>query len=62
MAYDLLRQLVETPGVPGREERVRELVAEKFSAFGGQISTDAMGSLIAHLLEGFGFVKQWRWK
>jgi len=49
MEYDFLRQLVETPAVPGREERVRELVAKKVSAFCGQISTDAMGSLIAHM-------------
>ncbi len=47
--YALLRQLVETPGVPGREEQVRELVSEKVSALTPDITTDAMGSLIAHI-------------
>lgn len=47
--YALLRRLVETPGVSGREERVRELVDEQFSALASDVTTDAMGSLIAHI-------------
>jgi endoglucanase len=41
--------LVETPGVSGREERVREVVAENFSTLTPDIATDTMGSLIAHI-------------
>ena len=47
--YALLRQLVETPGVSGREEQVRDLVTARLAAFASNISTDAMGSLIAHI-------------
>lgn len=47
--YSLLRQLVEISGVSGREEKVRELVSQKLSPFASDISTDAMGSLIAHI-------------
>ena len=47
--YALLRQLVETPGVSGREEQVRDLVSARLAAFASNISTDAMGSLIAHI-------------
>ena len=47
--YSLLRQLVEIAGVSGREEKVRELVSQKLSLFASDISTDAMGSLIAHI-------------
>jgi putative aminopeptidase FrvX len=49
MDYALLRQLVATPGVSGREEQVRALVSEKLSPLTPNITTDAMGSLIAHI-------------
>jgi tetrahedral aminopeptidase len=49
MDYSWLRQLVEAPGISGREEQVRALVAEQFGHLTSDIITDAMGSLIAHI-------------
>lgn len=44
----VLRQLVETPGVPGREDRVRTVIIEALKTFTDydEIRTDALGSLI----------------
>lgn len=42
----LLRDLCETPGIPGREERVRALIEEEVGDLFDEISTDPMGSLI----------------
>lgn len=49
MDFEWLRQLVETPGVSGREERVRALVAEQFGQLDAESTTDAMGNLIGRL-------------
>ncbi len=46
MDLDLLRQLCETPGVPGREERVRALISDRIDGLFDEVRTDAMGSLI----------------
>jgi len=46
MNTDLLRRLCETPGVPGREERVRELIEGEIEDLFDDVRTDAMGSLI----------------
>lgn len=43
---DLLRRLCETPGVPGREHRVRELIEREIEGLFDEVSTDTMGSLI----------------
>jgi len=43
---ELLQRLSETPGVPGREERVRDLIAAEVEGLFDEIETDAMGSLI----------------
>lgn len=47
---DLFKRLCETPGVPGREERVRALIEKEVLAKGKDLfdehSVDAMGSLI----------------
>ena len=43
---DLLKRLCETPGVPGREERVRALIEEEIKGLFDTVETDAMGSLI----------------
>jgi endoglucanase len=48
MNFDLLKRLCETPGVPGREERVRELVAAELAPLVDDITVDVMGNLIAH--------------
>lgn len=46
MNIDLLRRLCETPGVPGREERVRELIKKEAKGLFDEMSTDRMGNLI----------------
>ncbi|HES58767.1 MAG TPA: M42 family peptidase [Firmicutes bacterium] len=45
-----LKQLTETPGVPGREERVRELIKNHTKGWWDKLEEDAIGNLI-------GFVK-----
>ena len=43
---DLLIRLCETPGVPGREERVRALIESEIEGLFDTVETDPMGSLI----------------
>lgn len=43
---DLLKRLCETPGVPGREERVRALIEKEAGGLFDEMRTDPMGSLI----------------
>ncbi len=43
---ELLRRLCETPGVPGREERVRDVIMEEVSDLFDDAYLDAMGNLI----------------
>jgi endoglucanase len=42
----LLEQLVLTPGVPGREHRVRKLIQTRIKGLFDEVRTDALGSLI----------------
>ena len=44
---DLLKRLCETPGVPGREHRVRDLILREIEGLADEIETDPMGSVIA---------------
>ena len=44
--FDLLKRLCETPGVPGREDRVRALIADEIHGLFDAVEVDAMGSLI----------------
>jgi len=44
----LLKKLTETPGVPGREERIRELILEETAGLFEETRIDAMGNLICH--------------
>jgi len=46
MDIDLFRRLCETPGIPGREERVRALIAKETKGLFDSCTTDAMGSYI----------------
>ena len=46
MNIDLLRRLCETPGVPGHEDRVRDLIAGEVAGMFDEVRTDAMGSLL----------------
>jgi endoglucanase len=43
----LLKQLTETPGVSGREERVRALVVEQLKPLVDELRVDALGNVIA---------------
>lgn len=47
MDVDLLRRLSEAPGVPGREERVRELIRRELEGVVDELREDALGNLIA---------------
>ena len=46
MNLNLLKNLCETPGVPGREERVRDLIEKSIPGLFDKVETDARGSLI----------------
>jgi endoglucanase len=50
---ELLKQLTETPGPPGREAQVSELIASLWRPFTNEVRIDGMGNLIA-LKEGTG--------
>ncbi len=45
MNIDLLRRLCETPGVPGHEDRVRDLIRAEVKGVFDEVTEDAMGSL-----------------
>jgi endoglucanase len=47
MNLPLLKSLSEAPGVPGREERVRDIIQRECTGLFDEIRTDAMGSLLA---------------
>ena len=47
MNLALLKSLSEAPGVPGREERVRDILAAEVKGLFDDVSTDPLGSLIA---------------
>ena len=42
----LLKRLIETPGVPGREEQQREIAREELGDLTDEVRTDVMGSVI----------------
>ncbi|MFG0331631.1 MAG: M42 family metallopeptidase [Phycisphaerales bacterium] len=46
MNIDLLKRLCETPGIPGREERVRTLIESEVEELFDEVQTDPLGSLI----------------
>ncbi|ALN73693.1 MULTISPECIES: M42 family metallopeptidase [unclassified Aureimonas] len=46
MNIDLLKRLCETPGVPGHEHRVRDLIAAEAKGLFDTIETDVMGNLV----------------
>lgn len=45
--FDLLKILTEAPGPSGRENTIRDVVAEQWTPLADDMRTDAMGSLIA---------------
>jgi len=42
----LLKRLIETPGVPGREEQQRKIAREELEALTDEVRTDPLGSVI----------------
>ena len=42
----LLKRLIETPGVPGREEQQRDIAREELGSLTDEVRTDPMGSVI----------------
>jgi endoglucanase len=47
--YDLLQQLSEAPGVPGREEQVRSLIRAALGELARDATVDGMGNLIVNV-------------
>jgi len=46
MNTDLLKRLCEMPGVPGNEDRVRDLISNEIEGLFDEITVDPMGSLL----------------
>lgn len=44
--YELLRKLSQTPGIPGREDRVREAIREALGELAADAEVDGMGNLV----------------
>ncbi|MBT8191753.1 MAG: M42 family metallopeptidase [Saprospiraceae bacterium] len=44
---ELLRQTTQVPGAPGFEHRIREFIKKEIEGYVDEISTDAMGNLVA---------------
>ena len=47
MAIELLKELSETPGIPGREERIRKIVRRELKGVVDRVTVDNLGNLIA---------------
>ncbi|MFW5938446.1 MAG: M42 family metallopeptidase [Halanaeroarchaeum sp.] len=47
--FDLLRKLTETSGVPGYEDRIRDLVRRELETATDEVRTDAMGNVVGTL-------------
>ncbi len=46
MTIELLKELCETPGIPGREERLRAIVRRELAGLVDELRVDALGNLI----------------
>ncbi|NOZ86484.1 MAG: M42 family metallopeptidase [Deltaproteobacteria bacterium] len=49
---DLLKKLVEAPGVSGREEMIRKLISQEMKPLVDELKVDVMGNLIGHRKPG----------
>jgi tetrahedral aminopeptidase len=47
-----LKKLIETPGVPGREERVRDLIKSEIKGLFDEVRVDPMGNMICRKRPG----------
>ncbi|MCB0687366.1 MAG: M42 family metallopeptidase [Saprospiraceae bacterium] len=45
--FDLLKTICETPGAPGFEKPIRDLVLDQLKSISDEVSVDAMGNVIA---------------
>lgn len=48
MNLALLEEICQTPGAPGFEDRIREVVVRELEPLVDEISVDTMGNVIAH--------------
>ena len=51
---ELLTELCETPGAPGREERIREVARRELEPMADEVTVDPLGSLVARRAGGGG--------
>jgi len=49
MNWQLLKKLCDTPGLPGAEDKIRDIVRREFSTLTSEIEVDAIGNIIAHI-------------
>lgn len=49
MDVSLLKKIVETPGAPGHEAPIRQLIRDEIESFVDEITTDPIGNLIARV-------------
>jgi len=49
MDWHLLKKLTDTPGLPGSEDKIRDILNVEFSALTNEIHVDGMGNIIAHI-------------
>jgi putative aminopeptidase FrvX len=49
MDFELLKQIVEVPGAPGFEHRIRQTISDLIEPHVDELSTDGMGNLIARI-------------
>ena len=52
--FDLLCELTETSGVPGYEDRVRDVVRRELAERTDEVRTDAMGNVVGTVHAGSG--------
>jgi tetrahedral aminopeptidase len=51
---ELLTELCETPGAPGREDRIREVVVRELTPLADEVTLDPLGSVVARRAGGGG--------
>jgi len=49
MNIKLLKQLCETPGLPGAEEPVKKIIKKEFGKLTKEVTEDPLGNIIAHI-------------
>ncbi len=57
----LLKEISEIPGVPGHEQKVRELVSRELNGIVDSITIDNMGNLVALCSRPFRCLCRLRW-